>query len=152
MKTLMIIALATFAECAVAIPSSNNFHAVTNDWYNGNFTNVYELAQLRFAANSNDVVGVYLKVAFDIYHSDMQVLTGDMTRVVAVSDLVTNPAFTNVYHVLRPHYIFYRDEFIPSVTESGRLGEQAKSRSARKPIPGCYILQILWDNGLWGAQ
>ena len=44
MKTLMIIALATFAECAVAIPSSNNFHAVTNDWYNGNFTNVYELA------------------------------------------------------------------------------------------------------------
>ena len=57
---VVAIAVASFAGAASAMPSTNNFHAVTNDWYNGNFTNVYELAQMRLAANSNDVVGAYL--------------------------------------------------------------------------------------------
>ena len=150
MKRSIIAFVAIVAECAVAMPTSNNFHAVTNDWYNGNYSNVYELAQLRLAVDTNDVVGIHLKVAFDIYHSDSLVLSNDMSRLVEVSDAISNPAFTNVYNVLRPDYISYRDEFIPSITDTERLIEQSKSRCGHKPIPGCFLLKILWDNGLWG--
>ena len=56
-KKTVLLVIALSATISFALPSANNFHAVTNDWYNGNFTNVYELAQIRIAANSNDVVG-----------------------------------------------------------------------------------------------
>ena len=150
MKKSIMVVVAIAVECAVAVPTSNNFHSVTNDWYNGNYSNVYELAQLRLVADANDVVGIHLKVAFDIYHSDSQVISNDISRLVEVSDAIDNPAFTNVYNVLRPDYISYRDEFIPSVAEAERLVEQAKSRCVHKPIPGCFLLKILWENGLWG--
>ena len=150
--TTSLVFAAVLAKIAFAVPSSNSFHAVTNDWYNGNFSNVYELAQLRLASNSNDLVGTYLKVAYDIYYSDLQTLSNSMARVVELSDSILNPAFTNMYHVLRCDYVSYRDEIIPSVTDAERLVEQAKSRCPHKPIPGCSMLKIFWDNNLWGGQ
>ncbi len=53
----MAVALAFAAN---ATPSSNNFHSVTNDWYQGNYSNVYELAQQRLVANSNDLVAAVI--------------------------------------------------------------------------------------------
>lgn len=49
-----------------ATPSEDSYAAVTNDWYQGNFSNVYELAQTRLAANSNDVVAAYLLHDWDM--------------------------------------------------------------------------------------
>ena len=41
--------VAALAITTTAAPTADNFHSVTNDWWNGNFTNVYELAQQRLA-------------------------------------------------------------------------------------------------------
>ena len=57
---LLAMCLATLA--ATAEPTADNFAAVTNDWYNGRWTNVFELAQQRFAVNSNDLVAANIMV------------------------------------------------------------------------------------------
>ena len=56
MKKLIATALVATAAAAFAVPSENTYHAVTNDWYQGNWTNVYELAQQCLAENANDLV------------------------------------------------------------------------------------------------
>ncbi len=65
MKILVTIMIALAAVWCKGMPSINTFSAVTNDWYNANFTNVYELAQQRMANNSNDVVAAYLIFNWD---------------------------------------------------------------------------------------
>ena len=48
--TTILSALATIAAATLcAAPSSNTVEAVTQDWRQGNYSNVYELAQARFA-------------------------------------------------------------------------------------------------------
>ena len=64
-NTIAAIAL-SLSAFAWATPSSDNYAAVTNDWYQGNWTNVYELAQKRLAANTNDLVASHLMVSYDI--------------------------------------------------------------------------------------
>ena len=55
--TAILSALAALAAATLcATPSSNTVEAVTQDWKQGNYSNVYELAQARFASNSNDLV------------------------------------------------------------------------------------------------
>ena len=71
-KTAMLAALLTMVgAAAMAVPSQDSYHAVTNDWYNGNFSNVLELASSRLAANTNDLVGTYLKLSWDVCFAGM---------------------------------------------------------------------------------
>ena len=69
-KTTTLCVMAALATVALASPTENTYHAVTNDWYNANFSNVLELAESRLAANTNDLVGAYLKLSWDICFSD----------------------------------------------------------------------------------
>ena len=62
--TIILSALAAIATATLcAAPSSNTVEAVTQDWRLGNYSNVYELAQARFASNSNDLVAAHLVIA-----------------------------------------------------------------------------------------
>ena len=64
--TAILSALAAIAAATLcATPSSNTVEAVTQDWKQGNYSNVYELAQARFAVNSNDLVAAHLMMEFD---------------------------------------------------------------------------------------
>ena len=91
----MLAALFTMAGAvAAAAPSQDSYHAVTNDWYNGNFSNVLELSSARLAANTNDLVGAYLKLSWDICFADIPTLSNSVTRAIALSDAVTNAAFS----------------------------------------------------------
>ncbi len=65
---VLTVALAFMSD---ATPTENTYAAVTNDWYNGNWTNVLELAQIRRAANSNDLVAANIIVSYDVLFSDV---------------------------------------------------------------------------------
>ena len=149
-KTTMLAALFTMAGAvAAAAPSQDSYHAVTNDWYNGNFSNVLELASSRLAANTNDLVGTYLKLSWDVCFADIPTLSNSVTRTIALSDAVTNAAFSNDFQRLRPVMVAFRDQVLPNVTEEMRLAELPKASLPHKPIPEKRWLKLLWDNGMW---
>ena len=53
-----VAAASVFA--ATATPSSNDYASVTGDWARGDYTNVYEWAQARLAADTNDLPAAYV--------------------------------------------------------------------------------------------
>ena len=57
MKILVTIMFVLAAVWCKGMPSTNTFAAVTNDWYNANFTNVYELAQPYSICGTENMVG-----------------------------------------------------------------------------------------------
>ena len=148
-KTTTLCAMAALATVALASPTENTYHAVTNDWYNANFSNVLELAELRLAANTNDLVGAYLKLSWDICFSDASTLSNSVTRVLDIGDTVQNAAFSNEYWRLRPMTVSFRDDILPMYTEEVRQQEQVRSMQPHKPIPERKWLKILWDENLW---
>ena len=149
-KTAMLAALLTMVgAAAMAVPSQDSYHAVTNDWYNGNFSNVLELASSRLAANTNDLVGTYLKLSWDVCFADIPTLSNSVTRAITLSDAVTNAAFSNDFQRLRPIMVAFRDQVLPNVTEEMRLAELPKASLPHKPIPEKRWLKLLWDNGMW---
>ena len=148
-KAMLAAVLSMSVAAAVAAPSADNYASVTNDWYNGNFSNVLELSSARLAANTNDLVGAYLKLSWDICFADIPMLSNSVTRTIALSDAVTNAAFSNDFQRLRPVMVAFRDQVLPNVTEEMRLAELPKASLPHKPIPEKRWLKLLWDNGMW---
>lgn len=148
-KRTTLCAMAALATVALASPTENTYHAVTNDWYNANFSNVLELAESRLAANTNDLVGAYLKLSWDICFSDASTLSNSVTRVLALGDTVQNAAFSNEYWRLRPMTVSFRDDILPMYTEEVRQQELVRSTQPHKPIPERKWLKLLWDENLW---
>lgn len=147
----IMIAVVAFAVivAALATPSPNNYVAVTNDWYNGNWSNVYELAQTRFAANSNDLVAANIMVEYDIMFSDHLTMSNSIIRYMRISDAATLPAYTNVYQRVRLGWEIFLNEFLPSRTEADLLEQRTKSYIPHKDMNCDFVLKILWDNGAW---
>ena len=148
-KTTTLCVMAALATVALASPTENTYNAVTNDWYNANFSNVLELAELRLAANTNDLVGAYLKLSWDICFSDASTLSNSVTRVLAIGDTVQNVAFSNEFWRLRPMVVSFRDDILPMYTEEVRQQELVRSIQPHKPIPERKWLKLLWDENLW---
>ena len=149
MKKLIAAALAATAIAAFAVPSQNNYHAVTNDWYQGNYSNVYELAQQRLAANTNDLVASHLMVSYDILFSDYQAISNSILRLVGALDSVTEPSLTNLCAQLRPGWVYYLDDFLPQQTAATLQEQRAKSQISHKPLDCDFILEQISEPGLW---
>ena len=149
MKKLIATALVATAAAAFAVPSENTYHAVTNDWYQGNYSNVYELAQQRLAANTNDLVASHLMVSYDILFSDYQAISNSILRLVGALDSVTEPSLTNLCAQLRPGWVYYLDEFLPQQTSATLQEQRAKSQISHKPLDCDFILEQISESGLW---
>ena len=149
-KTAITVTLTVaLAFTADATPTENTYAAVTNDWYNGNWTNVLELAQIRRAANSNDLVAANIIVSYDVLFSDIGAMSNSVTRLIDVMDQSSAPALTNLHSRLRPGWIYFRDQFLPYQTATDLQQQHEKSYITHKPIDCDFVLQAIWDNGLW---
>ena len=150
MKNSIVAVIALSAWQTFAAPSSNDFHSVTNDWYNGNFTNVYELAQMRLSANTNDIVGACLMMEFDTCFSDFSAMSNSFSRLIRAADLITSPQeFADHYARLRDGYVYFRDVFLPAQKEEVSAEEQAKDKTQRTHLLCSRTLELIWKNGLW---
>lgn len=142
----MALSLSAFAH---ATPSADNYASVTNDWYQGNWTNVYELAQQRLAANTNDLVASHLVVSYDILFSDYQAMSNSIQRLVRALDSVSEPSLTNLCSSLRSGWVYYLEEFLPQQTEAVLQEQRAKSQITHKPLDCDFILEQVAEKGLW---
>ena len=150
MKIAITFALTVaLAFTADATPTENTYAAVTNDWYNGNWTNVLELAQIRRAANSNDLVAANIIVSYDVLFSDVGAMSNSVTRLIDAMDQSSAPALTNLHSRLRPGWIYFRDQFLPYQTAADLQQQHEKSYITHKPLDCDFVLKAIWDNGLW---
>ena len=147
-NTIAAIAL-SLSAFAWATPSGDNYAAVTNDWYQGNWTNVYELAQQRLAANTNDLVASHLMVSYDILFSDYQAMSNSIQRLVCALDSVSEPSLTNLCSNLRSGWVYYLDEFLSQQTDAVLQEQRAKSQIPHKPLDCDFILEQISESGLW---
>ena len=151
MKTGSIIAafVAAVSVNVLAAPAADNFHSVTNDWWNGNYTNVYELAQLRYAANTNDLVAAHIMAEYDMSFSSREAISNSAMRLVRIADGVTHPALTNIYAAVRGGMIRYASVYVPTWTDA-ELEEQHQRASAPHRTMNCdFVLELISENGLW---
>ena len=146
---LALAALAAALSAARATPCADTYPAVTNDWAAGAFTNVYERAALRRAADSNDVVAAYLLFDWCLAFGDRADISNAVTRVIAASDRVDDEAFTAVYGRVRPLCLAYRDEFLPLVDDDERAAEQTRLRAPGARLVNDFVLRLLWERALW---
>ncbi len=142
-------AAALAANMAWATPSANTFHAVTNDWYNANFSNVLELAEARLSTNANDIVGVTLKRGYHIAFGDITALSNAVVRFIEVADTETAPSFSNTYWRIRAGEIQLRDAVLPMFTQQMLDADAQKARLPHKIIPDYLYLKLLWEDGRW---
>ena len=150
MKIAITFALTVaLAFTADATPTENTYAAVTNDWYNGNWTNVLELAQIRRAANSNDLVAANIIVSYDVLFSDVGAMSNSVTRLIDAMDQSSAPALTNLHSRLRPGWVYFRDQFLPHQTAADLQKQHEKSYIAQKLIDCDFVLKAICDNGLW---
>ncbi len=152
MKTshgLLCLAVATSWRIASALPSTNTYVAVTNDWFNANFSNVLELAENRLAENTNDIVGATLKLGYDVTFGDVASISNSLVRFMELADSVTCPAFSNEYWSVRPAELMYLHDFLPTVTPARLEADAPKAFLPGKPFPEKRYLEILNESGFW---
>ena len=149
MKRIIASIVLAVTATVGAVPTTNTYVSVTNDWYNGNWSNVYELAQARFSANSNDLVAATIMVDYDVLFSDFHAMSNSIIRLTNIAHNVSLPAYTNIYQKLRPGWEFFLDEFLPRQTEVNLQDQRTKSYIIHKPMSSDFILDILWQNGMW---
>ena len=150
MKKRIATVLAATAVAVLAVPSENTYHAVTNDWYQGNYSNVYELAQQRLVANSNDLVAAVIMESYDLRFSSFTVISNSILRLMRASEAATLPAYTNMYwRFYRDEYSWYLGEYLPQQSEARRQGEMYKAYTIHVPMTCAPTLKLLWDENLW---
>ena len=150
MKKRIATVLAATAVAVLAVPSENTYHAVTNDWYQGNYSNVYELAQQRLVANSNDLVAAVIMESYDLRFSSFTVISNSILHLMRASEAATLPAYTNMYwRFYRDEYNWYLGEYLPQQSEARRQGEMYKAYAIHVPMTCAPTLKLLWDENLW---
>ena len=141
--------VAAIAASVLATPTADNYHSVTNDWWNGNYTNVYELAELRFAANTNDLVAAHIMAEYDMAFSGREAVSNSLMRLVRITDGVTHPALTNVYSAARSGWVRYAGVYVPSWTDAELEAHHIRSLQPHGTMNCDFVLEVISENGLW---
>lgn len=149
MKSLITLMFVAVVGEAYARPSLDSYAGVTNDWYQACYSNVYELAQNRLAANSNDLVAAYLMLDWSTAFEYASETAMRMTRVITLSDSITNEPFASVHQRIRPALVEYRDEFLPTLSREAEDAERHKVFQRGRVITSSYMLRLLEQSGLW---
>ena len=148
-RTTIMAALSATALAINAAPTQNTYHAVTNDWRSGMYSNVLELAQSRLAANTNDIVAAYIMKDYDIMFSDFTAMSNSLQRLIRAGSLVSLPAYTNRFPRLRQGYDDFLEFVIPAHDDNFRIQEQQRPIPPGTPMNSEHLLQLFWESNLW---
>ena len=84
---------------APCIGANADYCTVTNLWWNGYKTNVLAIAESRLEANTNDIVGIVLKLEYDLSFTYLDDLTNSFPRALDVASRIRTPSFSALYDV-----------------------------------------------------
>ena len=149
MKKLLIgFMLALFNE-STGLAQTNFYTNVTNLWYQGDKTNVLEIAEQRLNVNSNDIAGLILKAEYNFEFYEVNNLSNAYLRVIQVGDAITIPNFLKRYQEFSKERILaILDDFTEDpITTQGILEGKQKALINEKPLPAARLIEALQKDG-----
>ena len=147
MKKMMLLVSATMFAAGVDA-QTNLFITVTNLWQQGYRTNVLAIANTRLQQNTNDLVGLFIKVEYDIEFAQRNNISNSATRLIAVGDTITSLNFLKVYPDYREDLLYTLDYIRENpLTGTQLLQEQSKGYLNHLPFFGSKALEALLKDG-----
>ncbi len=136
---LFLSALATYGQ-------TNFTEQVSSLWYSGQKSNVLSIAEQRLQQNTNDIVGLILKMEYEIEFLQLNQATNTMERVLQVGSSITSCNFAVCYPKLAGS-INHLKTMIPLYPPDELAADQGKWNISGKPLPSKDILKALQNDG-----
>ena len=95
-KATMIAAMLA----AATLGASQYYSNITNQWYSGNQTNVYNEGMARLATNQNDIAGLLMVASWKLDFCGAEAASNAMVRLAEVARTVQTTHFTNLVWLL----------------------------------------------------
>ena len=142
----------TFLTSAMIALSSTchaqmNFHTnVTNLWFQGNKSNVLEIAEQRLTVNTNDIAGLVLKFEFEVEFIEFLSISNTAHRVLAVGETIASVNFKREF----PEYKEDIDTLLfalPFYPPNEIAADKLKALIPNKPLNASKVIKALQDDG-----
>ena len=148
MKKLLIGFVLTVASTSVGLSQTNFYTSVTNLWYNGHKSNVLEMAEARFAQNTNDMAGLIIKVEYDIDFTQRDSISNSINRALAIGQTITSINFAKAFPRYKEHLLWMLDEVKDNPLSPAQIQqEQAKGNFKNFPFFRRIELEALLKDG-----
>ena len=95
-KATMIAAMLA----AATLGASQYYSNITNQWYSGNQTNVYNEGMARLATKQNDIAGLLMVASWKLDFCEAATASNAMVRLAEVARTVQTTHFTNLVWLL----------------------------------------------------
>ena len=150
MRKTAIVSLLAIVPVLASATEYPSYASVTNMWWNGYKTNVLAIAESRLEANTNDIVGIMLKLEYYFSFTYRDDFTNNIPKAIEVAAKVHTPNFSAVF-----------DDFVETMTEletfirenplseSDLQRERAKGSIAHKRMNFRCYLKALDDDGFF---
>ena len=151
MKKLMIGFMLMVTSGSIALAQTNFYTNVTNLWYQGYKTNVFNIANARLAINTNDIAGLILKAEYHLAFSEDAALSNAYLRVIQIGDTITTPHFVQCWQGERgskQNYLHILDFMAENpMTPQQTQIERQKGFINEKPLPDADLIEALLKDG-----
>lgn len=113
------------------------FSNVTNLWYQGQMSNVLEIAAQRLAANPNDFAGLLLKMEYELNSEfdDLSCVSNSILAALAVSTNITTALFSQ----LKEDFQYSLEDFLELLSDERMLANKEEDK-AKAFLPGKRML------------
>ena len=135
-------------SCVCHADNTNFFTHVTTLWYEGQKSNVLEIAEQRLNVDTNDIAGLILKYEFNVAFLEMPLISNSAQRVFDVAETITSTNFTREF----PKYsknIHAGLNFLPHYTLDEIEEDKPKALIPHKSLVATDIIKALWDDGFF---
>jgi hypothetical protein len=137
----------TVALSCAGHAGATDFHSnVTTLWFQGDKSNVLEIAEQRLNTDTNDIAGLILKYEFQLEFLETASLSNSAQRVLSVGATVVSTNFVQAF----PDYIeniHAALDFLPHYTPTEILEDKPKALIPYKPLVATDIIKALQDDG-----
>jgi hypothetical protein len=150
MKKLMIGFMLAVGGAGAGLTQTNFYTNVTNLWYQGYKSNVLNIANVRLAANSNDIAGLILKAEYHFAFLEVEAISNAYLRVLQVGDTITTTNFVKEWQEdkSRERILWILDDFAENpMTLQEIQAEKPKALINEKPLPDADLIEALQKDG-----
>ena len=150
MRKTAIVSLLAIVPVLASATEYPSYASVTNLWWNGYKTNVLAIAESRLEANTNDIVGIVLKLEYDLSFSYLDDFTNNIQKAINIASHIHTPNFSATFDEFAESLTFL-ETFIREhpLSESDLQRERAKGNITHKRMNLRYYLKALDDDGFF---
>ena len=145
------LALFFLTLVATALAQTNFYEQVSTLWFEGNKTNVLNIAEQRLSQNPNDIAGLILKMEYEIAYVQIEDMSNTMIRVLDVGENISSVNFTSVFPSVRAD-INNLLSLIPLYPTNQIAEDRSKGNLSHKPLIYSKAIEALQNDGYFEEE